>query len=458
MKTTRQHALHALTNVIYHGHSWERTDFTDVAEGERSFAKALCLGVIRHCEQLLWIEEKLIKKPLKNKDIDIRLIVLMGIYEIWKMQTPDYAAIDETVSVVQKKKQWAKSLVNATLHNFIKDKEKFTKTAGNIPCCPDWIIQRIKQDYPTDIKNILTEMALNPPQHCRVNQQKISVAEYIKQYCADIEVETHTDFPDALTFKTPRGVEDIPGFFDGLISIQDLAPQQTPYHLDLKPGMHILDACAAPGGKTGHLLEACPEIHLTAWDIDANRLERVQENLERLGLLNSHVLTESKNAIFSGNNNESGEILPASAKSRDRLRADGKSAASTKVSLERSVDKKLTADSQAINNNFFDRILVDAPCSGLGVVRRHPDIKLHRTPEDIANLSKTQLKLLNSLWAQLKPGGKLLYATCSILKAENNDVIKAFLDQTPDAKLEMSKQFLPTTNGPDGFYYALLTK
>jgi 16S rRNA (cytosine967-C5)-methyltransferase len=453
LKSSRIAALEILKKIILEHHHWDRSLLpSNFSSQEKSFLQALCLGVLRQYLPLKFIFNQLAEKPLRNKDKDIEILILLAIYEIFFLQTPDYAALSEAQKSVPSKKAWAKGFVNAILRKLISQKSQFSerlsitdtllsepiegvKKHERISLLPVWLLTLIRAHYPASLESIEVAHITPPPMHLRVNQQKISREDYLKKYADPLGLacDTHDFFPHALTLKTPLPVHEIPGFSEGFISVQDLAPQKTPELLELTPNLKVLDACAAPGGKSAHLLETCPDIDLISLDIDPSRLTKIQENFARLELN-----VRNKNLIKP-------RVLAADA-----------------TLLNRWWDKGL-----------FDRILIDAPCSGLGVIRRHPEIAIHRNPEEIEILAQKQLEILQTLWPTLKPEGILLYATCSIHPLENDGVIQSFLAAHADAMnipLDLSHrehtgmqtrygfQFLPCAHGPDGFYYAKIKK
>ena len=426
-------AVRVLQQVIDEGQSLSaqlaqilpRVEATD-----RGLVQEICYGVLRWLPQLDAILEKLLKKPIKRKDIDIELLLLVGIYQLQHLNLPDYAAISETVDVTHKlRKQWAKGLVNGVLRNFQRDGEKIVtgiNTYGESDeskyLHPQWLIGKIKKGWPDNWQQILEANNQRPPLTLRVNRLESDRTAFCERL-DDAKSEYHTDpfSQSGVTLSKPISVEKIPGFMDGSASVQDGAAQLAAELLAAKSGEQILDACAAPGGKTAPILEIAPECELTALDQDPLRLERVEENLERLGLT-AHV------------------IVGDAANPDDWW--DGE---------------------------LYDRILLDAPCSATGVIRRHPDIKVLRHPDDIDTLVVLQKQILDALWNLLKPGGTLLYATCSILPQENSRQIDNFIDRTVDVKTipieakwgiqsGVGRQIFPGENGMDGFFYALLRK
>lgn len=387
---------------------------------DRAFVQYLAYGVLRQYEQLDWLLRRLMDKPLKAKDGDVRLILMLALFQLLSSRVPDYACVDGAVSQTRKgPKRWAGGLVNGVLRNFLRRREELLEQLEQDDVArwshPEWLIRRIRQDWPDHWQSILTANNTRAPMTLRVNTGRISVAEMQQQL-----PESQQLGATALVLKQPRDVTELPGFADGRVSVQDAAAQQAARLLQCQPGEHVLDACAAPGGKTGHLLELYPTIKLDAMDMSAERLQRVRQNLDRLGL--------------------EANLLQGDAGSRDWW--DGQ---------------------------LYDRILLDVPCSATGVIRRHPDIKHHRREEDIDALVQTQRGILANTWTLLRPGGELLYVTCSVLRQENVENLDDFLRQHDDAEhvplavewgrpCEFGRQILPGEEDMDGFYYALLRK
>ena len=394
-------------------------------ENERSLCQQLCYGVLRWHPQLDAISQQLLSKALKAKDADIAALLLCGLYQLRDLRIPSHAAISETVNATKTLgKQWAKGLINASLRNYQRQSEdinnKLQQSDTALYAHPDWLIQSFKQDWPDSWQAILNASNQQPPMMLRVNQQKTTRQDYLTQLIeADIPANEISDCPEGILLEKPCDVYLLPGFTDGHVSVQDGAAQQVASLLDLKSGLRILDACAAPGGKTCHILEHAPDNDVIALDIAANRLKQIEQNTERLEL----------NAT----------LIASDAADTDKW-WDG---------------------------TLFDRILIDAPCSGTGVIRRHPDIKLLRRADDIDSLAEQQEHLLNTLWPLLKPEGLLVYTTCSALKQENEQQVANFLQQHPEAQeIEASPapaqrrpfgyQRLPGDDDLDGFYYACL--
>ncbi len=394
---------------------------------ELSLCKAICFGVFRHFETLSSCIDKLIDKPIRNKDKDIYALLLIGAYQLSAMRTPEYAAIDSCVkSSKELKKPWGSGLINAVLrkyqdrHQTLIDSLSPQITSEH----PQWLYENISLAWPEHAEDIFTVNNQQPPLCIRVNIQKISRKDYLdKLESVGITASVGEYSPTAIYIADkPQDITELPGFNDGECSVQDEAPQLSAFLLDLSPDQRVLDACAAPGGKTCHILETQPQLKkLTAIDLDAGRLERVTENLQRLQLT-AHCI------------------------------------AADIIDLDSWWDGKP-----------FDRILCDAPCSATGVIRRHPDIKKLRRPEDINKLAEIQLTILQTLWQCLKPGGILLYATCSILPDENAKLVNLFCTMENSCEeititenygivTEYGRQLFPKAGAHDGFYYARLKK
>jgi 16S rRNA (cytosine967-C5)-methyltransferase len=389
-----------------------------------SLFKAIVFGVMRHFETLSQALQPLLDKPLRNKDKDIYALLLIGAYQLKHMRTPDYAAIDSCVKAGKAlKKPWAAGLINAVLRRFqlqgdIAESDQVKSEH------PLWLYNAIVSAWPDNATDIFSANNTEPPLCIRVNSQQISRNDYLaKLISKGIPAEKGEYSPTAIYLPDkPANIVDLPGFADGECSVQDEAPQLSAFLLDLAPGQRVLDACAAPGGKTCHILETEPQLkELVAVDHDEKRLVRVKENLARLH-------------------------LHATCIAADILDTDA------------------WWDGQQ-----FDRILCDAPCSATGVIRRHPDIKFLRMESDILKLRSLQLQILQSLWQALKPGGILLYATCSILPEENSKVVGRFCQQHSDCEeitipldcgivQEHGRQLFPQPGAHDGFFYAKLKK
>lgn len=390
-----------------------------VAETDRSQLQAWSYGFVRYQGELAGLVDQLIGKPLKKKDLDIYLLMQLGVFQLRHTNTAAHAAVDETVKVVKRlKKPWAKGLINGVLRNYQRQREELESglTEPQRFNHPQWLLERFKVDWPTSWQAICAGNNEQGPMTLRVNTQRHSRDDYLQLLQArDMQASTISDAPQALQLENPVPVSELPGFALGDVSVQDAAAQLAAAQLILHApnGGRLLDACAAPGGKTAHSLELGHFSEVLALDKDPERLERVEETLIRLGL-GTGVTTKAADASAT---DDWWDEVP------------------------------------------FDAILLDAPCSGTGVIRRHPDIKILRRPTDIATLVALQAQLLDALWRTLASGGVLLYATCSSLKLENESQINAFLERTPNASLAGEcRQILPSVNGMDGFFYAPLLK
>ena len=399
-------------------------------------AQNLAYGVLREAGRLRFFLARLTQRPLQPVELTGHLLV--GLHELDAELSPAYAAVNETVSVAARRYPFARAFVNAVLRNFQRQRETLALAAQQNPEArwnfPNWWLQRLQAEYPSNWQHIVGQLNARPPMTLRVNLRQTTRADFCVQLAAaGIEYRLPENDPGAaaVILSTPIPVSELPGFAAGQVSVQDLGAQWAAPLLDVRAGMVVLDACAAPGGKTGHLLESAA-LDLLALDSDASRLGRVRDNLYRLGLTN----------------------LPAT---NIRLLAED----AGKPSLW-------------WDETPFDRILLDAPCTASGVVRRHPDGKWLKRADDMQHLADEQSRLLEALWPLLKSGGKMLYATCSLFQAENSEQISAFLARHDDARIEpvdfagqgktalTSTTVMPTTLMPtedmDGFFYARLLK
>ena len=395
---------------------------------DRGLAQELAFGTARWQPRLQLLAEKLLQKPFKAADRDVEALLLVGLYQLLHTRIPAHAAIGETVACVDKlKKSSLKGLLNGVLRNAQRDHAALFAELDRDPVLhtahPRWLQKRLKADWPEHWQAICAANNQHPPLILRVNRRQARRESYLAElHNAGIEAAPCIFSRDAIRLLQPCDVKTLPGFMNGRVSVQDEAAQLAADLLDLAPGQRVLDACAAPGGKTCHLLETEPGLQeVIALDLEPSRLARVEENLARLQLQATLVAADGRDVAAWW---------------------DGKP---------------------------FQRILLDAPCSATGVIRRHPDIKLTRQAEDIAALATLQGELLDALWPTLEVGGVLLYATCSVLPQENSDNIAAFLQRTPGArelditasfglKQAHGRQLLPQADGHDGFYYAKLIK
>lgn len=392
---------------------------------DRAFVQALCYGVMRWYLQLEFLLSQLTHKPIK--DLEIKLLALIGLYQLQHMRVKAYAAVSETVSAVPRKKSWARPLLNAVLRKFQREQTgliaNLTANEAADYAHPQWLCDFFKANWPDQFEQLLTANNEMPPMTLRINTQRCSRKDYSQNLEAQgISSHKHPSCSSALVLEQPTSVEQLPGFAEGLVFVQDAAAQLAAKLLDVQPGDRVLDICAAPGGKTTHILEMQPQLkHLTALDIDSKRLQRVAENLQRLKL---------KAELIAGD----------------------------------AGDPESWWDGQ-----LYDRILLDAPCSATGVIRRHPDIKMLRRPEDIDQLVVVQQQILQACWGLLKPGGVLLYATCSVLQKENEKQIKTFVESHENAYhksidanwgslRQYGRQVLTGDQEMDGFYYARIEK
>ncbi len=396
-----------------------------VVERDRGLTQELVFGTLRWQPRLAVLLEKMLDRPLKDPQVEALLWV--GLYQLSELGMPAHAAVNETVQATARLgKGWARGLVNGVLRRYQREGQALRIAAlrgePGHSAHPDWLRQRLQQDWPSEWPAIVEANNARPPMTIRLNRNRTTRPDYIHRLQeAGLAARPNRHAADALTLDTPVPVEKLPGFREGQVSVQDAAAQLAAGLLAPGAGHRVLDACAAPGGKTAHLLELCPEAQVLALDQDAERLIRIGENLDRLGL---------RAEVRAG---DAGQPEPW---------WDGVP---------------------------FDRILLDAPCSGTGVIRRHPDIKLLRRDTDVAELAAGQHRLLHALWPLLKPGGMLVYATCSVLRDENDRQIARFLQDVPSAleqPIEASwgiavaagRQILPGQDAMDGFYYARLVK
>lgn len=395
---------------------------------DQGLAQRLAYGVLRSLSALEFILNRLLHRPVRKKDRDIYYLLILGLEQLWLESMPEHAVVYETGQVARhQRKPWAVGLVNAVLRNFQRQREAILAELREDPVAayshPQWLLRRMQTDWPECWQQLATANNEPAPLWLRVNRKVCTATEYAEQNAAALGPVTFCSFAgDAICLSEPVNVQTLPGFAAGMVSVQDPAAQLAVDLLDLAPGQRVLDACAAPGGKTAHMLERYPQLDfLLAVDSSEQRLQKLRDNLQRINL--------------------DCQVLCADV-----------------ASPENWWDSKP-----------FDRILLDAPCSATGVIRRHPDIKWLRRDSDIDRLAERQLRMLNSLWPLLKPGGMLVYSTCSILAAENHQLLNGFINDT--GKLEVvpaggdfgvarkpGMQLLPHFDACDGFYYAQLLK
>lgn len=418
-------AARAVAGVIRGGRSLDQTLPGDADPR----ARALAFETLRHGHRYAFFLEQLLQRPLPRRQAEVEGLLLVALCELEQFRTPDYAAVDGAVSGARALGQPRLArLVNGVLRNFLRRREALDQAAAEDPaaaaCHPAWLVERLRADWPEDADAILAAGNDKGPMWLRVNGARVAPEDYAGRL-ADAGIRAAPGpVGEALRLAAPVEIGDLPGFREGLVSVQDAAAQLAAGLLAPEDGDRVLDLACAPGGKLSHLLERYPGIGAAVGvDSSEQRLARAAENLERLGLADRAHLVPGDGAH------------PADW-------WDGRP---------------------------FDRILLDAPCSGTGVIRRHPDIKWLRRSGDIAAHAQLQAALIDSAWSMLAPGGRLLYATCSVLRPENEGVVEAFLGSTPRAraatlpsewgrKAGPGRQILPGESGMDGFYYALLAR
>lgn len=393
-----------------------------VGEKDAALLQELCYGVLRTLPQLEWIISKLMSRPMTGKQRTIHFLIMVGLYQLMHTRIPAHAALAETVEgAIALKRQQLKGLINGVLRQFQRQQEELMLQMNDGDqqfLHPKWLLERLKRAWPGQWQQIIEANNQRPPMWLRVNRNYHSRDEWLALLEESGKTAfVHPQHSDALRLETPCAVGQLPGFDQGWVTVQDASAQGCVALLDPQNNEKILDLCAAPGGKTTHILEAAPQADVMAVDVDAQRLARISENLQRLNM-NAEVKL-----------------------------GDGR-----------------TPEAWC-GNTQFDRILLDAPCSATGVIRRHPDIKWLRRDRDIPELALLQQQILDAVWPHLKSGGTLLYATCSVLPEENAQQISQFLLRHPDAMLkdtgDLSKpgiQVFPQHDGGDGFYYAKLIK
>lgn len=393
--------------------------------GVTPFTKTLCFGFTRHYYRLVSIANSLVEK--RPKDMPVWICLLLGLLQITVLDLPEYAVVQETVALLPPKLSWAKGFINAILRRFCREQATILASVAHDPdyvsMHPAWLADKIQHDWPQHGKAIIKANNMHPPMSLRVNLARITREDYgakLSKNNLDFAFIAHT--PAGIMLNQACPVTDLPGFAEGEISVQDGAAQLAGPLLELKPGLRVLDACCAPGGKLCQMLEMEPELaECVGVDIDAQRLQRVQANCQRLN-------------------------------------------------LQPSLQAGDACDPQAWwDGRPFDRILIDAPCSATGIIRRHPDIKLLRNLKDIQTITQIQAQILSALWPLLAPGGILVYATCSIMPEENAKIIAHFLAQHANAALQHTPQpwghatgygwqILPGEQEMDGFFYAKIVK
>jgi 16S rRNA (cytosine967-C5)-methyltransferase len=399
----------------------------------RSAVRSLAYGAVRGFHRHQALLRPLLTQPVGALEPSLRALFSVALFELEDARTPEYAIVDAAVETARALGEpRAAGLVNAVLRRFLRERRLLEADIVRQPATrhafPEWLAGRVRADWPGRWLEILGACDAQAPLWLRVNVRRSdTAAELARLRSQGIAARAEPRVPGAIVLESARDVAELAGFEAGAVSVQDLGAQCVAFALDLAPGQRVLDACAAPGGKTALIAERQPALaRLTALDIDALRLERVRENLTRCGL--------------------QAQLLVGDLTTPDRW-WDGE---------------------------CYDRILLDAPCSALGVIRRHPDIRLRRSAADLDRLPRLQARLLRAAWRMLAPGGRLVYATCTFTQAENRERVTAFLEATPDARCEPPAawpgrpdfgsaddtgwQILPGEAGADGFYYAALCK
>lgn len=425
---TREQAAEIVVRVLTGGESLsaalaERLPAIPEAK-DRAWVQAVGYGVCRWYGELDFLLARLATKPIR--DPYVRALALTGLYQLRHMRIKPHAAVGETVAAAARR-TWAKPLLNAVLRNYLRRQDELNAAlAGDEHARlahPSWLIDRLARDWPEDYLGILDQNNCPAPLVLRVNRRQATREAYLAELLeAGISAHPGLIAPDAVIVEQALAVERLPGFAAGRVSVQDEAPQLAAGLMDVQAEQRVLDVCAAPGGKTVHLLETCPGLaEVVALDVSAERAGLIRGNLARSGCQARVVIADAE---------------------AEPLWWDGRP---------------------------FDRILLDAPCTATGVIRRHPDIKLLRKPGDIAQAAARQRRLLQRVWPTLRVGGRLLYATCSVLREENEVNIGWFLQQQngaselpltaiSDRRVAHGAQILPGDRGMDGFYYACLTK
>jgi 16S rRNA (cytosine967-C5)-methyltransferase len=427
----RAAAARVLARVIRHGASLDSAlpeILQKVSGDDRGLVSELSYGTLRWQPRLAALAKKLLHRPPRAKDSDIAALLLLGLYQLQHTRIPAHAAVTETVAGAGALgKRWASGMINASLRRYLRERETLDAMVDKDPACalahPPWLIDRLQEAWPDTWTAVATANNTRAPMALRVNLIQGTRSDYLDRLAANghqAEPIAHTE--TGLTLAKPCDVSELPGFATGAVSVQDGAAQLAAPLLAPPAGGRVLDACAAPGGKTAHLGEWQPQLGaLLALDHAEARLARLRDNLARTGV----------------------EATVMAADAGD--------------------------PSGWWNGETFDAVLLDAPCSGSGVIRRHPDIKLLRRASDLPQLAVNQARMLSALWPLVAPGGCLLYATCSVLPEENDLQISNFLAAHADAQEDEiaadwghacrhGRQILPGEDTMDGFYYARLVR
>jgi 16S rRNA (cytosine967-C5)-methyltransferase len=434
--TARSLAAHAVARILREGVTLDAALKDALAAADLRLApsvRSLSYGAVRGYYRHEAILGRLLSTPVRSLDFLVRALLSVALYELEDERTPEYAVVDAAVQTAKATDAArAGGLINAVLRRYLRERKILDVDIARNPATrhasPVWLADRLRADWPVRWTQLLAAGDAHAPMWLRVNSRHATAGDYLAMLReAGIGARAEERVPQAVLLDAPCDVENLPGFAQGLVSVQDLGAQCVAFPLGLRAGQRVLDACAAPGGKTALIAEREPDLaELIAVDIDPQRLARVRQNLSRENL---------RATVVCG---------------------DGGAPAAWWDGVP------------------FDRILLDAPCSALGVIRRHPDIRLRKSPSDIDKLPQIQTRLLSSAWSMLAPGGRLVYATCTVTRSENRDLLAAFVKSTPGAVTlpaeewegwpnlgeadEYGRQILPGEAGADGFYYAALIK
>jgi len=434
--SARSLSAHAVARVLREGVTLDAALKTALGGADlklHAAVRSLSYGAVRGYFRHEAILGKLLSTPVKSLDFLVRALLSVALFEIEDQRTPEYAVVDAAVQTAKATDAVrASGLINAVLRRYLRERKAVDADIASRPAtrhaAPIWLADRLRADWPVRWTQLLAAGDTQAPMWLRVNSRVSNTEDYLRQlHDAGMPARAEERVPYAIVLDTPCDVHALPGFAAGVVSVQDLGAQCVAFPLALAPGQRVLDACAAPGGKTALIAEREANLaQLVALDVDPNRLQRVRDNLSRGDL--------------------AAEVIHADA----------------------------AASADWWDGKPFERILLDAPCSGLGVIRRHPDIRLRKSPAEIDKLPALQAKLLQAAWKLLAPGGRLVYATCTVTHSENRDVLAGFLNGTPAASIipadawegwpnlgeadAFGRQILPGEAGADGFYYAALTK
>jgi 16S rRNA (cytosine967-C5)-methyltransferase len=432
----RSLAAHAVARILREGVTLDAALQDALVAADSRLApsvRSLSYGAVRGYYRHEAVLSRLLSTPVRSLDLLVRALLSVALYEIEDERTPEYAVVDATVQTAKATDaKRAAGLINAVLRRYLRERKSLDADIARNPAArhasPAWLADRLRADWPVRWTQLLAAGDAQAPMWLRVNSRRATAGEYVEMLrTAGIGARAEPRVPQAVVLDSPCDVHHLPGFAEGVVSVQDLGAQCALFPLGLAAGQRVLDACAAPGGKTALMAEREPQLSkLVAVDVDPQRLGRVRETLSR---------------------GELGALL---------------------------VHGDAAVPAPWWDGIAFDRILLDAPCSALGVIRRHPDIRLRKSPSDIDKLPALQGRLLEAAWHMLAAGGRLVYATCTVTRSENRDLVGAFLRSTPDAAVlpseawegwpnfgeadEFGRQILPGEAGADGFYYAALTK